>query len=146
MQTTAPRVQTPLNLFLPIAPGHTEALEGLLAGLHSRSPNPVHVALNALGNVHVAQFVLLKDLQTLAVLTFYDGDFDDYIMSFVDAIGDLFDAILTHVSDGTDVIPVRQRSARFVEFIRQHDRPGVGLYAAYAHHRVFDIKDALRLP
>lgn len=151
-------VQTPLNLFLPVKRGDEGALENLLVLTKLQEPNPIDVALRRLGNVHFAQFVMIPAAppagapdgppsQSLAVLTIYDGDFDDYIVSFVEAIGVIFDRILTHVEGGDTVVPVRENRDAFIEFIRKHDiQSGGGIFSAYPGRRTFDIRDALGMP
>jgi len=151
-------VQTPLNLFLPVRRGDEGALENLLMLTRLREPNPIDVALRRLGNVHFAQFVMIPIAppagvpdgpppQSLAVLTPYDGEFDDYIVSFVEAIGDIFDAILMHVDGGEAIVPVRNHRDAFIEFIRMHDiQSGGGIFSAYPGRRTFDIRDALGMP
>src|SRR6185436_9255603 len=89
--------QTPLNLVLPIKPGAAGALRAVLLGVGAQSDRPVERALTQLGNVHHAQFVLLENDTRLGVLTWYDGLFDDYIVSFVEHIGGIFNAILQYI-------------------------------------------------
>ncbi|MEZ5289266.1 MAG: hypothetical protein R2712_31590 [Vicinamibacterales bacterium] len=144
--STPPRpIQTPLNLFLPLKDGHAPDVADLLMALDAAEPNPVHVALARLGNVHGAQFVLQTFDKTafLAVLTTYDSSFDDYILSFVEAIGTIFDKILQHVDGWNGTTPVRERSAEFLEFLRRHDARSLGRYSAYPGARVFDVRSAL---
>lgn len=152
------RVQTPLNLIMPILPGRTGRLLLVLA------TSSIREQLRALGNVHFAQFVLLDGGTRLGVFTIYDGDFDDYVLSFVTHVGDTFDDILEHIDvahqcqagvcavstpvppplQRDEVTPVRANRARFLEFIRRHDVPGLdGLFRAYPDTRAFDIQDAL---
>ena len=143
--TDTSRVQKPLNLVLPIEPKALVSLKQLLAKMDRTSPKPVHVALERLGNVHFAQFVFLEQETRLGVLTLYDGDFDEYILSFVESIGDIFNAILMHIQGGQAVTPVQTHREQFLEFIRAHNHAGLGVFSAYPGRRAYDIKDALEL-
>jgi hypothetical protein len=144
MASTRPVVQTPLNLIMPITEGHLATLQRVLSP-DPLGPNPVHVALKKLGNVHFAQFVFLENGTRLAVLTIYDGSFDDYIVAYADHIGDVFNAILQHIDGGPALIPVQAKRDAFLKFIKDHDMPTFGgtLFSAYPGKRVFDIIDAL---
>jgi hypothetical protein len=137
-------VQTPLNLVMPIQDGERDKLIGVLAGLSQSQSNPLRQALQALGNVHFAQFVFLEKGTRLGVFTIYDGDFDDYILSFVEHIGNVFNAVLQHIGDGgADLVPVQEHRGDFLRFIRTHDLSGLGQFSAYPGRRAFDIQQAL---
>ena len=73
-----------------------QELKALLNQMQSAPPdrNPIWVALNKLRNVHFARFVFLNNNTQLAVITTYDGAFEAYINEFIDAIGDIFNALL----------------------------------------------------
>src|SRR5262245_10915893 len=80
-QAAATPVANPLTLVMNIAPGdHYARLKALLDNIQSMPPdkNPIVKALDHLGIVHFARFVFLGEKQ-LAVITTYDGDFEDYI-------------------------------------------------------------------
>src|SRR5215213_11331876 len=99
--------------------------------------NPVVNALNRLGTVHFARFVFLGDDQ-LAVITTYDGDFEQYISDFIEEIGDVFNALLQHV-DAT-LVPVQSHRAEFLKFVQDHDLRCVGpFYSAYPQRTALDI-------
>ena len=94
--------------------------------------------------MHFAQFVLLEGGSRLGVFTIFDGPFDDYILSFTEHIGDVFNIVLNHVGDGAEhIVPVQQNRDAFLQFIKGHDALGLGLFSAYPNRRLFDIKDAL---
>jgi hypothetical protein len=135
--------QTPLNLVMPVKAGAAPALRMLLAAAGARDDRPIERALTGLGNVHHAQFVFLENDTRLAVLTWYDGSFDDYILSFVEHIGGIFNAILQHVDGGGALVPVEMHRDAFLAFIRAHDLKSVHAFRAYPDRRLFDIKDAL---
>lgn len=137
--------QSPLNLVMPIKPGAAPLLRALLTGLSSQRENPVNRALLALGNVHHAQFVFLENDTRLAVLTWYDGPFEDYILSFVEHIGAVFNAILQYIDGADGLIPVEMHRDAFTAFIAAHNLACVHAFSAYPGRRTFDIKDALRM-
>lgn len=135
--------QTPLNLIMPITPGAAPALRALLTGVSARQDKPVERALIGLGNVHHAQFVFLENDTRLGVLTWYDGTFDDYIVSFVEHIGGIFNAILQYVDGAAALVPVETHREGFLAFIAAHDCKCLHAFSAYPGRRLFDIKDAL---
>lgn len=139
-------IQSPLNLVLPVAPGRLQDLIDLLASLDRSEDNRLHKALEALGNVHFAQFVFLEKGTRLGVFTIYDGDFDAYILSFVEHIGDVFNGILKHIEGGPALVPVQEHRETFLRFIRDHDLAGLGQFSAYPRQRAFDIQRALEIP
>lgn len=136
-------VARPLTLVMNIkSPQDFVALKALIEKLQSLPPdqNPIVVALNKLATVHFARFVFLSDKQ-LAVITTYDGDFEDYIDSFVDNIGEVFDKLLAHMSDAPP-LPVSKPENRpkFLEYVRKHDLTAIPpFYSAYPQLRVRDI-------
>ena len=145
MTTQALAVQDRLNLILPLKPDGILRLLAGLKGLDEQDVNPLHAALVGLGNVHFAQFVMLENNTKLGVFTIFDGDFDDYILSFTEHIGDIFNLILANVADGAEkLVPVQQHREAFLQFIKDHNLAGLGLFSAYPNRRLFDIQDALR--
>ncbi len=81
------RAQNTLNLLMPLKRGARPAVEALFTQLGGApGGSPLDRALKGLGNVHFARFVFL-DNNTLATLTTFDGEFGDYIMSFVEHVG-----------------------------------------------------------
>jgi hypothetical protein len=136
-------VARPLTLVMNIkSPQDFVALKALIEKLQSLPPdqNPIVVALNKLSTVHFARFVFLSDKQ-LAVITTYDGDFEEYIDSFVDNIGDVFDKLLAHMSDAPP-LPVSKPENRpkFLEYVRKNDLTAIPpFYSAYPQLKVLDI-------
>lgn len=136
---------SPLTLILPIIPGTSlEALNQTLAG----SSDQRDAALKSIGTVHYARILLLdssaanlqpsgnpSDRYSFAVITEYDGSFEDYIHDFVVQVGPIFDALLQFVVDGQALIPVVDNEAAFAAFIAKNDasqhQPNTGLYQAY---------------
>jgi hypothetical protein len=121
-------------------------LAGLLSQIQSAPPdrNPVWVALNKLRNVHFARFVFLNNNTQLAVITTYDGTFETYINEFIDAIGDVFNALLQRM-ESAPPLPVQQHRAEFLAYVKANDLRGLEpFYSAYPTATVLDIQAALQ--
>jgi hypothetical protein len=109
-----------------------QALLALLTQIQGqpRDKNPITVALDRIGTVHFARFVFL-DKTRLAVITTYDGSFEDYLNDFINEIGEVFDALLAHMADAPS-LPVEQNRQAFVDYVRAHDLRCLGtFYSAY---------------
>ncbi len=139
-------VQSPLTLVMNIkSPQAYQELVGLLNQLQSQPPdkNPIALALNTLHNVHFARFVFLQNNTQLAVITTYDGTFEDYINEFVDSIGDIFNALLQRM-DPAPPLPVQQNRDAFMTYVKANDIQCVQpFYSAYPKATVLDIQSAL---
>ena len=145
-QAPVKAVQNPLTLVMTIK-SETSAreLQGLLHKIQSAPPekNPIWTALNKLNTVHFARFVFLENNTKLAVITTYDGSFEDYINEFIDAIGDVFNALLSHMNDAPP-LPVQQNREAFLQYVRTHDLRAIEpFYSAYPRATVLDIHAAL---
>jgi hypothetical protein len=134
--TPAPEVaprQNPLTLVMTIkSPANYEALVKLLNEIQGlpRDKNPIMVALDKIGTVHFARFVFLGKTQ-LAVITTYDGSFEDYLNDFINAIGKIFDALLQHMADAPP-LPVENNRQAFMDYVRANDLRCLGtFYSAY---------------
>lgn len=140
-------VQSPLTLIMTIkSPTDYAQLKALLDGIQAAPPdkNPVWVALGKLNNVHFARFVFMENNTKLAVITTYDGTFEDYIADFTREIGHIFDALLIHM-DGAPPLPVQKNPKEFLEYVRRNDLRGMPpFYSAYPKSTVADIKAALQ--
>jgi hypothetical protein len=125
--------------------GDFTQLSALLTQIQSAPPdkNPIWVALNTLKTVHFARFVFLEKNTKLAVITTYDGSFEDYINEFIDSIGDVFNALLAHMKDASP-IPVQQNRKAFLDYVRANDLRAIEpFYSAYPRATVLDIHAAL---
>jgi hypothetical protein len=142
----ATTVQSPLTLIMTIkSPTDHEQLSALLHKLQSAPPeqNPIFVALNKLKTVHFARFVFLANNTQLAVITTYDGSFEHYINDFIDEIGDVFNALLMHMSDAPP-LPVQKNREAFLAYVKQNDLRGLEpFYSAYPSATVLDVLSAL---
>ena len=138
--TTGTTVQSPLTLVMPVRPEARAALRAEVEQLQAlpRDRNPVITALDAIGTVHFARFVFIDD-ERLAVITTYDGDFERYIMDFVDFVGPVFDDLLQHVVDAP-ALPVEQHRSDFLAYVRKNDLTCVPpFYSAYPTRTVQDV-------
>lgn len=137
----ADNVANPLTLVMRIKSKDDffklKALIDHLQGLPT-DQNPITKALNRLATVHFARFVFLDETK-LAVITTYDGDFEDYIGSFVDAIGDVFDKLLAHMVDAPP-LPVSEHRKEFLAYVLRNDLKAIPpFYSAYPKLKVLDI-------
>lgn len=139
-------VQSPLTLIMKIkSDADYKQLAGLLQHIQSLPPdqNPIWMALNKLANVHFARFTFLENNTRLAVITTYDGSFDDYINEFIDAIGDVFNGLLAHMSEAPP-LPVQKNRAEFLTYVKANDFRGIEpFYSSYPTATVLDIQSAL---
>jgi hypothetical protein len=126
--------QNPLTLIMKIkSPKDAAELQGLLTKFLSmpRDQNPIDVALDKLAKVHFARFVFMDNDTKLAVITSYDDSFEDYINDFINAIGDIFNALLAHMADAPP-LPVQKNRDAFLEYVRKNDLRSFGsFYCAY---------------
>lgn len=148
----------PLTAILPIS--SSASIEELL-GMLATNQAAIDQALNNVGTVHYARFILFDTTNDylqpaaqppwnntgqfkLAVITEYDGDFAPYIQAFVNQLGSVFDALLGFTSDGTGIIPVQQNVSAFTKYVQSHDAsqqtPNEGLYSAYPNCSVQKIQ------
>lgn len=148
-QPTAPAataVQNPLTLVMSIKSAADFAqLAGLLQKIQSApsEKNPIWLALTKLNTVHFARFVFLENNTKLAVITTYDGSFDTYINDFIEEIGDVFNALLAHMSDAPP-LPVQQNRPAFLDYVRKNDLRAIEpFFSAYPKATVLDIHAAL---
>jgi hypothetical protein len=143
---TVKAVQSPLTLIMTIKSStDAQTLSALLQKMQSAPPdkNPIWVALNKLNTVHFARFVFLENNTKLAVITTYDGTFEDYINEFIDEIGDVFNALLAHMTDAPP-LPVHQNRKAFLDYVRANDLRAIEpFYSAYPTATVLDIKAAI---
>ncbi|MQA30190.1 MAG: hypothetical protein GEU82_10170 [Luteitalea sp.] len=139
-------MQNPLTLIMSIkSPADYTQLAALLQKIQSAPPdrNPIWLALTKLNTVHFARFVFLESNTKLAVITTYDGSFDAYINEFVDEIGEVFNALLAHMSDAPP-LPVQQNRQAFLDYVRKNDLRAIEpFFSAYPKATVLDILAAV---
>lgn len=149
-------VSHPLTLILPLL-DDVNAKEVL--GYLGQANEAIYAALDDIGTVHHARFVLLDarapnlkpspDLgpgrYKLAVITTYDDDFDSYLLGFVEHLSGTFDTLLRFTAGGARLIPVQEHAEELVEWVRENDASQQGgrpptQYGAYPTLSVQDIK------
>ena len=139
-------VQSPLTLIMPIRSREDfEALDERIREIQSLplERNPIWVALDKLRIVHFARFVFLENNTRLAIITTYDGTFDDYLNEFIDEIGDVFNSLLQYMRDAPP-LPVQRNRAAFRDYILAHNLGAIEpFYSAYPQATVLDIQAAL---
>jgi hypothetical protein len=139
-------VQSPLTLIMTIRSREDfEALNARIHQIQSAPPeqNPIWIALDKLKIVHFARFVFLENNTKLAIITTYDGSFDDYLNEFIDEIGDIFNVLLQHM-EGAPPLPVQRNRSQFREYVKANDLGGIEpFYSAYPRATVLDIQAAL---
>jgi hypothetical protein len=132
----AQRVQSPLNLILPIK-SWLEFRE-LSAILQFKEREMVD-ARESLCTVHFARFVELRDHNQLGYFMVLDGDFRIYFRDFIQYVGPAFDMLFKHVVDGPPLPCERNREA-FIDWISAHCREDIGFYTAYPTSPVKEIR------
>ncbi len=143
---TSRAVQSPLTLVMTIrSPKDFNVLHERIKEIQSAPPeqNPIWVALDKLKIVHFARFVFLENNTKLAIITTYDGSFDDYLNEFIDEIGDVFNVLLQHMKDAPP-LPIQRNRSAFRDYIKANDLGGIApFYSAYPQATVLDIQAAL---
>jgi hypothetical protein len=143
-------VQSPLTLLVPMT---EEGLKVLGANLQ-KVQDTLQTGLDEIGLVHFVRLLFLPGTTTLAIITSYDGSFDDYILAFVqnDLVAETFDLFLKYVDDtntppdvpkGTQCIPVQQNANAFVQFLHYYDYTNVerrGTFAWYSAYPTVTVK------
>ncbi|MEO8766892.1 MAG: hypothetical protein ABI363_00870 [Nitrosospira sp.] len=139
-------VQSPLTLIMTIrSPEDFQALNARILEIQAAPPekNLIWIALDKLRIVHFARFVFLENNTKLAIITTYDGSFEDYLNEFIDEIGDIFNALLQHM-DGAPPLPIQQNRSAFGDYVKANDLSGIEpFYSAYSQATVLDIQAAL---
>lgn len=139
-------VQSPLTLIMTIrSPEDFQALNARILEIQAAPPekNLIWIALDKLRIVHFARFVFLENNTKLAIITTYDGSFEDYLNEFIDEIGDIFNALLQHM-DGAPPLPIQQNRSAFQDYVKANDLSGIEpFYSAYPQATVLDIQAAL---
>jgi cytochrome P450 len=112
-------VQHPLNVIMKIRQPTSEHAEKLKLTIRYGAPAIEQLLIRS-KIVHFARFVFLNNDTELALLTSYDGRFEDYIRYFALAAGPMFDLIFEHIEEPPPM-PVREHPTKFVEHIRRFD-------------------------
>ncbi len=141
---TAPSVQNPLTLLLPIRNAEVYSLRSGLQALQAL----LKASLDGIGIVHFARLVILPNTNILAVITEFDGDFNDYILAFVRNAGvaQVFDTILSKVDDvdtppsvppGAGLVPVTQNTDGFIQYLDYYNCTSAGRADSFAWYSAY---------
>ena len=110
--------QRMMNLIMPLkdktAVGRAKAALAIAGNVDA-----IFTGLDNVGNVHDARFVIVAN--NLCMMSVYDGDFSNYIRDFIVQIGSVFDAIVTLIEDGDEVIPTEQNIEAFIAWVHARD-------------------------
>jgi len=111
-------VQRMMNLVMPLK--DKSAVGRALAALAiAQNKDEIYAGLDNVGTVHFARFVIVDN--NICMLSVYDGDFTNYIRDFIATIGSVFDAVVSLVEGGEDVIPSEQNIEKFIDWVHDHD-------------------------
>jgi len=111
-------VQRMMNLIMPLK--DSSAIGRARAALAiSQNVDEIFAGLDNVGTVHFARFILLDD--KLCMISVYDGDFSNYIRDFIVTVGSVFDAIMTQIDGGDDLIPTQHNVEKFIGWVHDHD-------------------------
>jgi hypothetical protein len=128
-------VQSPFFLIFPIkSPADMQTLALTLPPLFPM----MFDAADTIGTLHFARFVALGET-TLAFVSEYDGELDDYIMDFTKHLGPVFDTVFAHVVDPPPT-PVAKNAEALIEWVKAHNPEPLAFYCAYPSLSVQDIK------
>ena len=85
------------TVYCKIKPGHAEALREVLAKIASVRSTRGRAALQDIGTLHDARFVVFDDDTRLMFASVFDGDWDTYIDDFATTtVADNFAAVFAH--------------------------------------------------
>jgi cytochrome P450/deferrochelatase/peroxidase EfeB len=145
IRTTPASVSKGLNLQLELK--DPQQMPTLMMAINSQKER-TNASLQNLHFVHFARFLPTRDNRVLQVVTSFDGPIQAYVLDFVIAIGDVFNAILSFVKDAPP-LPVSEHPAAFLAFVEKNNRVVVQepvmawddypTYSAYPNTTVVDI-------
>ena len=122
-----------------VMPGHEDALRKTLKE-HMANPR-TQQAVNQIGTLHEARFVLLDGGKRLMFASSFDGDWDKYIDDFAATdIGKNFDETWKHVEGYPGV-----KSPKVKDWFQQHATEAGNFVAAYPKPTVKQVLKALEL-
>jgi len=127
---TSNPAQNTLCAILDVKPGDDAAQ---LRELMLKTSPAVLKAFASVGTVHFARFLFLNNETKFAIVTAFDGSFEDYSRDFVDVLGHVFDGLLIHVEGGdSSLIPVKEHFNAFHQIIvNSNFAPPNVWYSAY---------------
>ncbi|MBK0328417.1 hypothetical protein I5535_14095 [Rhodobacteraceae bacterium F11138] len=111
-------VQRMMNLIMPLRDsspiGRAKAALAI-----AQNVDEIFAGLDNVGTVHFARFLLIDDY--ICMISVYDGDFSNYIRDFITTIGSVFDAVMSLVEGGDDMIPTERNVEKFIDWVQAHD-------------------------
>ena len=132
-------MQNTLCLVLTLkSPADYEALVGILPIVKGQVDN----SFAQVKTVHFARVVFLDNNTKVAVITEFDGDFDQYVRDFAQAVGPVFDTLFAHTAEAPP-LPVEdpQNQQAFVDFSKQYNITPAYFYSAYPDLTVINIQN-----
>ena len=131
--------RTEFLVIADVAPGHLEELKKVLKE-HMNNPNTQR-ALDEIGTLHEARFVLLDGGKRILFASSYDGDWDKYIDDFAaTAIGQDFDITWSHAVGWPGI-----KSPKVKDWFQAHAIEAGNFVASYPEPTVKQVKKALAL-
>jgi hypothetical protein len=126
---SAPTQNTLCAIFEVLSPNDAAQLRGLMM----QAAPQVLQAFSAVGTVHFARFLFLKNETQFGIITVFDGTFEKYSRDFVNILGQVFDALLAHVVGGdSSLIPVKDHFDQFHKIVASSNyAPPSIWYCAY---------------
>ena len=104
-------------------PEDAKSLAELLGGFDAKGrENPIRIAMDKLKTVHFARFVFLSNYTELAIITSYDGSFDDWqdISPYAAEVLERFGPPDGYKGDGTGAIQrCRASAGKLLRFPRR---------------------------
>jgi hypothetical protein len=132
-----------------VAPIKAPVLENYKALKEILETGTFGAALDQIGTVHFGRFMFLEKVTPesgeeyyakFALFTAYDGDFNKYVDDFVAVVGDFFNAVLVHLEDAEELIPVQKDSEAFADYVGKYNQPVKVWYSAYPTLSVVKIR------
>jgi hypothetical protein len=132
-------VMAEFTVIVPVKPGHEKAIRDTIAQMTGGPRN--REAVNQIGTVHEARFVLFDNDTRIMFCSSFDGSWDQYIDDFAATyIGDVFGAIWSHC-EGFPGIKDPGVKDWFMSYTHEAD----AYISAYPNATVRDIWKALNV-
>jgi hypothetical protein len=127
--------QSPLTLVMPVkSPNHLAAASQLIA----KAMPGFCEAAEAIGTIHFARFLALGT-SALAIVSEYDGSFEQHTLDLSTHLGPLFDEILQNVVHPPRT-PVERNRPAFEDWVSARNIQPWWFYTAYPNLSVQDIR------
>jgi hypothetical protein len=130
-------IQSPLTCLLPLR--DDVDVSALKAKLREYKPL-VDAALEKVGTVHFARFVVFERQRMLGIITEYDGDFDTYIGDFALHLDDVFNLLFKNFIEYPPQLPVKEHPDELMRWVKARDAQTIAFYSAYPDETVVDVR------